>query len=152
MTGGLRLVETVVYNGAGREGSSGDVRVSVPGGSDPLTGAQVLVVEDEMLITMLLEDILQELGCEVAGSAVNVRQAEDLITSTPADAAILDVNLGGDPVFPIAERLLERQIPFVFASGYGSANLPDRWRSHPTLPKPFTAEQVASALRGMLSR
>lgn len=105
-----------------------------------------------MLITMLLEDILQELGCEVVGSAVNVRQAEDLVTTTAAHAAILDVNLGGEPVFPIAERLFEKQVPFVFASGYGSASLPDRWRSHPTLPKPFTAEQVANALRNVLAR
>jgi DNA-binding response OmpR family regulator len=124
----------------------------VPGGDDALMGAAVLVIEDEMLITMLLEDILEELGCKVAGSAVNVRQAEDLVSTTAADAAILDVNLGGDPVFPIAERLLERGIPFVFASGYGSANLPDRWRAHPTLPKPFTAEQVTAALKTIMRR
>ena len=103
-----------------------------------------------MLITMLLEDILDELGCRVVGSAVNLRQAEDLVRSAEADAAILDVNLGGDPVFPIAETLVARQIPFVFASGYGSANLPDKWQSFPTLPKPFTADQVADALRGLV--
>ncbi|MCW6508675.1 response regulator [Lichenifustis flavocetrariae] len=110
------------------------------------------MIEDEMLITMLLEDILEELGCQVAGSAVNVRQAEDLAMNATADAAILDVNLGGDPVYPVAERLIERNIPFVFASGYGSANLPDRWQNHPTLPKPFTADQVETVLRTLLKR
>ncbi|MDX7953326.1 response regulator [Lichenihabitans sp. Uapishka_5] len=117
---------------------------------DDLAGAQVLVVEDEMLITMLLEDILEELGCRVVGSAVNLRQAEDLVRSATADAAILDVNLGGDPVFPVAEQLTARGIPFIFASGYGSATLPERWQSTPTLPKPFTTDQVADTLRRVL--
>jgi DNA-binding NtrC family response regulator len=81
---------------------------------------------------------------------VNLRQAEDLVRSAEADAAILDVNLGGDPVFPIAETLVSRRIPFIFASGYGSANLPDKWQSFPTLPKPFTADQVADTLRNLL--
>ena len=124
--------------------------MSQAGERDNLAGAHVLIVEDEMLITMLLEDILDELGCRVAGSAVNLRQAEDLVGGAKADAAILDVNLGGDPVFPIAERLVERRIPFLFASGYGSANLPDKWQNYPTLPKPFTADQVAAALRALL--
>jgi DNA-binding response OmpR family regulator len=124
--------------------------VSQVGERDALAGAQVLIVEDEMLITMLLEDILDELGCRVAGSAVNLRQAEDLVAAAEADAAILDVNLGGDPVFPVAERLTARRIPFLFASGYGSATLPDKWQNHPTLPKPFTSEQVAVALRTLL--
>ena len=117
-----------------------------------LAGATILVVEDEMLITMLLEDILDELGCRVVGSAVNLRQAQDLVDTTIADAAILDVNLGGDPVFPIAERLAERNIPIIFASGYGASGLPDRWQGYSTLPKPFTAEQVESTLRTVLGR
>ena len=124
--------------------------MSVAGERDGLNGARVLVVEDEMLITMLLEDILDELGCRVVGSAVNLRQAEDLVRSTEAEAAILDVNLGGDPVFPVAEALLQRKIPFIFASGYGSASLPEKWQNFPTLPKPFTADQVADTLRNVL--
>jgi DNA-binding response OmpR family regulator len=126
----------------------------IEGSAQPasIAGANVLVVEDEMLITMLLEDILDELGCKVAGSAVNLRQAQELADGTDADAAILDVNLGGDPVFPIAERLAERNIPIIFASGYGASGLPDKWQSYPTLPKPFTADQVHTALSGVLRR
>ena len=125
---------------------------AVGGNGVSLAGAKVLLVEDEMLITMLLEDILDELGCQVAGSAVNVRQAEDLAKNVAADAAILDVNLGGDPVFPVAEQLAARQIPFIFASGYGSATLPEKWQNHPTLPKPFTADQVENVLKQVLGR
>jgi DNA-binding NtrC family response regulator len=124
--------------------------VSQADAQNRLAGAQILIVEDEMLITMLLEDILDELGCKVSGSAVNLRQAEDLVASAQADAAILDVNLGGDPVFPVAEKLVQRSIPFMFASGYGSATLPEKWQGHPTLPKPFTSEQVAKALEDLL--
>ena len=123
-------------------------------GGEPanLAGASILVIEDEMLITMLLEDILDELGCRVAGSAVNLRQAEELVVATPADAAILDVNLGGDPVFPVAELLAERNVPIIFASGYGASGLPEQWQSYATLPKPFTADQVETALRRVLRR
>ncbi len=125
---------------------------AVGGDGVGLAGAKILLVEDEMLITMLLEDILEELGCQVVGSAVNVRQAGDLASQASADAAILDVNLGGDPVFPVAEQLAARQIPFIFASGYGSATLPDKWQAHPTLPKPFTADQVEAVLKQVLGR
>ena len=124
--------------------------MSVVEEKDGLDGARVLVVEDEMLITMLLEDILDELGCRVVGSAVNLRQAEDLVGAAEADAAILDVNLGGDPVFPVAETLVSRKIPIIFASGYGSATLPEKWQGFATLPKPFTADQVADTLRTVL--
>ena len=120
--------------------------------SATLAGANILVVEDEMLITMLLEDILDELGCRVVGSAVNLRQAHALVEGTPADAAILDVNLGGDPVFPIAEQLTARNIPIIFASGYGASGLPEKWQGCVTLPKPFTADQVERALRAVLRR
>ena len=136
-------------------GASTKGRLLVSQGGTPtadLAGARVLVIEDEMLITMLLEDILDELGCSVVGSAVNLRQSEDLVSSSQADVAILDVNLGGDPVFPIAERLTERNVPIVFASGYGASGLPERWQGFTTLPKPFTAEQVQTALRTALTR
>ena len=115
-----------------------------------LTGANILVIEDETLITMLLEDILDELGCKVSGSAATLRQAQDLASTSNANAAILDVNLGGDPVFPVAEQLVARNIPIVFASGYGASGLPDKWQGYPTLPKPFLPGQVETVLRQLL--
>lgn len=118
-----------------------------PGG---LRGARILIVEDETLITMLLEDILDELGCSISGTAATLRQAQDLAATIQVEAAILDVNLGGDPVFPVAAQLAARNIPLVFASGYGASGLPDEWQGHPTLPKPFMPDQVEAVLRQML--
>lgn len=116
-------------------------------GDGPRRGLQVFIAEDEALIAMLLEDILDDLGCTVAGSAPTLRQALDQAEIVQADVAILDINLGADPIFPVARRLAGRNIPFIFASGYGATTLPDEWRDRPTLPKPFTSEQVARALQ-----
>ena len=115
-----------------------------------LRGKKILIVEDETLISMLFEDILAELDCQVVGPALNLKQALDLARTAEMDAAVLDVNLGGDPIFPVAEILVERGVPLVFASGYGSTGLPDRWQSQPTLPKPFTSDEVAVALQRLV--
>ncbi len=111
-----------------------------------IRGLKVFIVEDESLIAMLLEDILEDLGCEVVGSALNIRQAMEQSATVAAEVAILDINLGGDPIFPVAAQLVGRHIPIIFASGYGATTLPDEWRDRPTLPKPFSSDQVASAL------
>ena len=110
-----------------------------------LRGRKVLVVEDEALIAMLFEDILADLGCEVVGPAMNVRQALELAGSA-IDIAVLDLNLAGESSFPVAGVLRERGVPVVFSSGYGSSGLPPEWQDAPTLPKPFTAEEVADTL------
>lgn len=114
---------------------------------DVLKGLRVLIVEDETLISMLFEDILAEFDCEIVGPAFNIRQATELATEAEIDAAVLDVNLGGDPIFPVAEILATRGVPLIFSSGYGATGLPDRWQNQPTLPKPFTSNEVAEALR-----
>jgi CheY-like chemotaxis protein len=113
-----------------------------------IIGLRVLVVEDEALVAMLLEDMLADHGCEVAATASRIAQALALVAD-PAlafDAAILDVNLGGDPIFPVAEALAARGAPFVFATGYGAGGLPESWRSRPTLQKPFSHQDVGRAL------
>jgi DNA-binding response OmpR family regulator len=106
----------------------------------------VLIVEDEALITMLFEDILEDLACKVVGPAMNVRQALELAQSAEIDVAILDVNLGGESSFPVAALLRSREVPLVFSSGYGSQGLPPEWQDRPTLPKPFTSDEVADML------
>src|SRR4051812_40265470 len=88
-----------------------------------LQGLKVLVVEDETIVAMLLEQMLEELGCEVAGVAGQVTLATSLAGSVDADLAILDMNLGGQSVDPVAEALDARGTPFVFASGYGADGL-----------------------------
>jgi CheY-like chemotaxis protein len=123
--------------------------------SDPagkLQGLRVLVVEDEALVSMLLEDMLADHGCEVAGVASRISQALDMVSGELAfDAAILDVNLGGEPIFPVAEALAARGAPFVFATGYGAGGLPEAWRSRPTLQKPFSHDDVGKALAAAVS-
>ena len=111
-----------------------------------LKGKRILIVEDETLITMLFEDILGDLECEVIGPALNLRQALDLANTATIDAAVLDLNLAGEPSFPAASVLRERGVPIVLSSGYGSSGLPSEWQDLPTLPKPFTADQVADVL------
>ena len=116
-----------------------------------LRGTRVFIVEDESLIAMLLEDILEDIGCAIVGSALTLRQAMDQAATVPADIAILDINLGGDPVFPVATRLAERGVAIVFASGYGASTLPEDWRHRPTLPKPFSSDQVMAVLNQALN-
>ena len=116
-----------------------------------LSGKKVLIVEDETLISMLFEDILADLGCEVVGPAMNVKQATDLAINAEIDLAVLDVNLAGVPIFPVAEILAGRGVPMIFSSGYGNNALPSPWQSRPTLPKPFTADEVVMALSRSIS-
>ena len=118
--------------------------------AEPRT-ARILVVEDESLIRMLLEDMLADLGHEVAATASSVSAAKELAATGEFDAAILDVNLEGEEVFPVAEILAGRNVPFVFASGYGQAALPEKFRDRPTLQKPFQGQQLEAAMNQVLA-
>jgi len=109
-------------------------------------GWRVLAVEDEFMIAMMLEDMLVELGCDVAGIAANPKQALELIESKDIDAAVLDVNLDGANSLGIAAVLREKQIPFIFATGYGSTRLPPEFASCGTIQKPYRLEDLAGAL------
>ena len=110
---------------------------------------RVLIVEDEALVAMLLEDMLDDAGHQVAFCASSISQALAYVAdqADSFDFAILDVNLGGEPIFPVAEALATRDKAFAFATGYGPAGLPDAWRSRPTLSKPFGAQDVARVLQ-----
>ena len=115
--------------------------------SQPLSGRRVLLVEDEALVAMLLETILEDMGCIPVGPAASVE--DGLVMANDAeslDAALLDVNVAGRQVFPIAEALKTRGVPFVFSTGYGESGLPDAWRGHPTVQKPFTESAIRAAL------
>jgi DNA-binding response OmpR family regulator len=111
---------------------------------------RVLVVEDEYLIRMLLEDMLADLGYAVAGAVGTVAEGSDLATKGEFSAAILDVNLDGEEIFPVADILAERGLPFIFVTGYGERILPDRYRDRPTLQKPFQANQLDAMLSGLV--
>jgi CheY-like chemotaxis protein len=114
-----------------------------------LNGLRILVVEDEMLVSMLLEDMLADFGCSVVGPAPSLSEAMPLATDAQIDAAVLDVNLGGDPIFPVADALKARGVPFVFASGYGQSGLTEAHRGAPVLQKPFRQADLERALIGL---
>jgi CheY-like chemotaxis protein len=112
---------------------------------------RVLVVEDEYLIRMLLEDMLADLGYAVAAAVGTIAEAGKLAADEQFNAAILDVNLDGQEIFPVADVLAKRGLPFVFVTGYGEQSLPERYRSRPTLQKPFQPEQLKTALAALLA-
>jgi CheY-like chemotaxis protein len=115
-------------------------------------GKRILVVEDELMIRMLLEDMLGELGYTIAAEAARLDEALDAAKNGQFDLAILDVNLNGQTIAPVAEALAARGTPFVFATGYGERGLPDAYRDRPTLKKPFQmdglSKTIAIALAG----
>jgi len=112
-------------------------------------GKRVLVVEDEIMIRMLLEGMLADLGHTVAAEAGDISQAMDLARQGDFDLAVLDVNLNGNPVTPVVEILTERGVPFIFASGYGQRGLPDAYRAVPMLQKPFQADALEQAIQAV---
>jgi CheY-like chemotaxis protein len=115
--------------------------------NENMTGFRVLVVEDQMLIAMEIEDALRDLGCMVVGPVGSVVPAVQLVQTQALGAAVLDVNLGGEQVFPVAEELQARNIPFIFTTGYGEMSLPEKWRDRPHLSKPFTRRQIERFIR-----
>jgi DNA-binding NtrC family response regulator len=109
-------------------------------------GKRVLVVEDELMIRMLLQDMLADLGHTLAGEAGRIEDALALAKQSDFDVAILDVNLNGQPISPVVDILIERGLPFVFATGYGQRGVPEPYRKTPTLQKPFQADALARAI------
>jgi CheY-like chemotaxis protein len=116
--------------------------------TDPakLAGLRVLVVEDEMMVSMLIEDMLSDLGCSVIGPASRLDEAIELAKTSDIDCAVLDVNLGGQPIFPLADLLRERGRPFAFATGYGDAGVREIDKGTPVLQKPFREGDLARVL------
>jgi len=112
-------------------------------------GKRVVVIEDESLIAMLLEDLLTEMGYSVVGLAANVADALVLLDQHPVELAVLDVNLGGEASFPVADALQQRRIPFLFTTGYGQLGLPETYSALPVLQKPFRKRDLQAALQAL---
>lgn len=115
-----------------------------------MSGRRVLVVEDESLVAMLLETMLEDMGCVPVGPAATIDEALKLVDQETFDAALLDVNVAGQQVFPVARALEARGIPLVFSTGYGEGGLPEAWRGRPTVQKPFTEAIIRDALMAAL--
>ena len=112
---------------------------------------RVLVVEDEMLIGMLLEDMLTDMGLEVAAVVPRLKDALAAVERETFDLAILDVHLHGEAAFPIADALIGKNIPFVFATGYGERGLPETYRTRPVLQKPFAKDDLERILKTLVA-
>jgi CheY-like chemotaxis protein len=117
---------------------------------DGLEGLRVFVVEDEFAVLLLVEEMLADLGCEIAASAWRVAQALALLDRCALDVAVLDVNVAGEMVYPVAEALAARKIPIVFSTGYGVNGLSKHWRDRPILQKPYRAAELGAALRAAM--
>jgi CheY-like chemotaxis protein len=120
--------------------------------SEALSGTRVLVVEDEAIIAMMAEDMLADLGCEVAAIETTLAGALERVGSGEFDVALLDMNLNGDDSGPVAERLKERARPFVFTTGYGDAGRPAGFEAVPLVCKPYRAADLGAAIAKALGR
>lgn len=109
-------------------------------------GGSIFLVEDEVMIRMMVADMLEELGYRIAAEAGEISEATRLAGSTEFDVAILDVNVNGKVISPVAEVLAARNKPFIFATGYGAQGLPEEFRDRPALQKPFQMETLAQML------
>jgi DNA-binding response OmpR family regulator len=98
---------------------------------------RVLIVEDEFLAAILLEEELRLAGCDTVGPFYTLAQARSAAKTERFDLVVLDINLNGEMVYPLARDLLARGIPFIFLSGYATRDLPKEFQDHPRLSKPF---------------
>ncbi|NOJ46022.1 response regulator [Bradyrhizobium archetypum] len=115
-----------------------------------LHGLNALLVEDEGAVALLIEDMLVELGVNIVASVGRLRDACEVARTAALDFALLDVNLGGEMVFPAADILRERQIPFIFSTGYGGAGPTKQFDDVPVIGKPFAIRDLDLTLRTLL--
>ena len=114
------------------------------------SGGSVFLVEDEVMIRMMVADMLAELGYSIAAEAGEINEAIKLAQSAEFDLAILDVNVNGKVISPVAELINARNRPFIFATGYGSSGLPPEYRDRPALQKPFQLETLAQVIASVM--
>jgi DNA-binding response OmpR family regulator len=120
--------------------------------AESLRGQHLLIVEDEYFLAQDLTDYFQQLGVKVVGPVGSVSEALELLNSTQVHGAVLDINLRGERVYPVADVLREKRVPFVFASGYGGETEPAAYADVPRCIKPVDfsvlAKTVAEQIRG----
>lgn len=115
-----------------------------------LAGTRVLIVEDEALILSTLQDMLEDMGCQVVASAVRLDEALAMANGLSFDLAILDVNIAGQRIDPVADLLAARGLRFLFATGYGHSSLPEDHRDRPVLAKPYRKRDLRAALAALV--
>ena len=122
-----------------------DMSVSDSRGISPLAGRHILIVEDEMIVSMDLCDIVEALGC-TSVTAGRVGKATQIAATQNFDIGILDLNLAGEAVYPVADELDRRGIAYIIASGYGADGISAAYRDRPMLFKPYSPQDVEAAL------
>jgi CheY-like chemotaxis protein len=120
-------------------------------GADHLGGRRILIVEDESMVIMLMQDFLDEIGCNVVGVAARLAEAHDKAGALTFDVAILDVNLNGQQTFALARAILAQGRAVAFSTGYGAGMLPPDLRHVPILQKPFHQQDLERTLRAALA-
>ncbi|HEV7437291.1 MAG TPA: response regulator [Pseudorhizobium sp.] len=115
------------------------------------SGIKVLIVEDESLVALMIEDMLQDLGCDIIASVARLKEACSIAATAELDLAVLDINLGEERSFPVAHILQKRGVPFMFSTGYGTAGLSAELSDSPVLSKPFSAKELEEMLSSALA-
>lgn len=115
-----------------------------------LGGRRILVIEDSPVVAPFAADVLGDLGCSVVGPAPNMAAARELLDGEDFNAAILDVHIRGERVFPLCDLLAAKGVPFVLTSGYADWQMPEKWQDRPRLQKPYAIHQVEEALNALL--
>src|SRR3712207_5670272 len=119
-------------------------------GTGALAYRRVLIVEDEYFLADDMAQVLRKYGAQVVGPVPSSEKALALLAEEPVDAAILDINLKGQMVFPVADALREQGVPFVFATGYDESAVPEAYKDVPRWEKPFRPNDLAKALPGLV--
>jgi len=113
-------------------------------------GHSIFLVEDEVMIRLMVAEMLVELGYKVAAETGDLNEALRLAQSTDFDLAILDVNVNGRVISPVADLICAKGLPFIFATGYGSSGVPAAYRDRPALEKPFQVEALSRTIESAL--
>jgi len=121
------------------------------GNESSLEGRKILVIEDSPVVAPFTADVLEELGCEVIGPAPNMAVARELIEDGGFDAAMMDVHIRGERVFPLCDALSASGVPFLLTSGYADWSVPEKWEDTPRLQKPYTLDEVRGALEALFA-
>jgi DNA-binding response OmpR family regulator len=118
----------------------------------PLAGVKVLVVEDNYLIAKLVKEVLVFAGCSVSGPIPRLAEARDVASREAHHVAVLDINLNGERVYPVADILSRRRVPYVFVTGYGDTTLPPEYVERPRIRKPFKREELIGTISNLVQR